>query len=296
MAEDANFGAEMEIETVNEKRNYVDTHSYACKVKTGGNCDSCPNTPSKNQHSKRQKHVAPSAKESELSLSDVQENIIRILSEKINERSDQIERMVKENSSNIEALGKSLTSVHNDVMCLQKENETLKNANALLEKKVKEMNSKIEDQERYSRRWCLRLYGLSEQTYENVKTRVVEVCKAVVWDTDKRMITDSLDVAHRLGRQKTSDDGGRIKPRPVIMRFISRTARDLIWKQSKSNEYLTTKGLRFKEDLTACDRETRNRLWPTVEKARKEGKNAYFSGSRAFVDGKEIYLEVNGNG
>ncbi len=86
---------------------------------------------------KRHKNVVDSsAKQSKLSLSDVQENIIRILSEKINERSDQLERMVKENSFNIEALGKSLTSVHDDVMVLQKENEMLKNVNALLEKKA----------------------------------------------------------------------------------------------------------------------------------------------------------------
>lgn len=294
MAED--LGAEMEVDTIKEKRSFNETHSYACKVKSGGSCESCPNTPSKNQPPKRHKNIVDSsAKQTELSLNDVQENIIRILSEKINERSDQLERMVKENSSNIEALGKSLTSVHDDVMVLQKENEMLKNANALLEKKVKEMNTKSNDQERYSRRWCLRLYGLSEQTNENMKMRVMEVCKALVSDMDKRVVADGLDVAHRLGRLKTSDDGRRVKPRPVIVRFVSRTARDLIWKNSKNNEYLTTKGLRFKEDLTAFDIEARNCLWPTVERARKEGRNAYFSGARAFVDGKEIRPD-EGNG
>lgn len=34
---------------------------------------------------------------------------------------NQLERMVKENSFNIEVLGKSLTSVYDDVMVLQKE-------------------------------------------------------------------------------------------------------------------------------------------------------------------------------
>lgn len=150
------------------------------------------------------------------------------------------------------------------------------------------MNTKIHDQERYSRRWCLRLYRLSEQSTENVKMRVMEVCKAVASDTDKRAVIDALDVAHRLGRLKTSDDGRKVKSRPVILRFISRTARDLIWKHSKNNEYLTSKGLRFKEDLSAFDIEAWNRLWPAVERARMEGKNAYFSGARAFVDGKEI--------
>ena len=69
MAEDANLGAEMEVETVKEKRNVSDTHLYACKVRNGGCCDSCRNKPSKNQPSKRHKNVvASSAKESELSL------------------------------------------------------------------------------------------------------------------------------------------------------------------------------------------------------------------------------------
>lgn len=99
----------MEVDTIKEKRSFNEIHSYACKVKSGGSCDSCPNTPSKNQPPKRHKIVVDSsAKQSELSLNDVQENIIRILSEEINERSDQLERMVKEHSSNIEALGKPL--------------------------------------------------------------------------------------------------------------------------------------------------------------------------------------------
>ncbi|GAA6091511.1 uncharacterized protein LOC120494537 [Tachysurus ichikawai] len=135
-----------------------------------------------------------------------------------------------------------------------------------------------------------------EHSSKNVKMRVMEICKVLVSGTDKHVITDSLDVAHCLGSLKTSDKGRTPNPRPVIMRFISRTARDFIWKNSKNNEYLTTKGLCFKEDLTASDREAQNRLWPAVEKARKEGKNAYFNGARAFVDGKEIcFEEVQGN-
>ncbi|GAA6082792.1 uncharacterized protein LOC120494537 [Tachysurus ichikawai] len=105
-----------------------------------------------------------------------------------------------------------------------------------------------------------------EHSTENVKMTVIEICKVLV-------------------------SGRTSNPRPVIMRFISRTARDFILKNSKNNEYLTSKGLRFKEDLTASDREAQNRLWPAVEKARKEGKNAYFNGARAFVDGKEIRFE-----
>lgn len=62
-------------------------------------------------------------------------------------------------------------------------------------------------------------------------------------------------------------------------------------KSAKKSNFLKEKKLRFAEDLMAVDRETRSQLWPSVEAARKEGRRAYFVGSRAFVDGKEIFVK-----
>lgn len=78
------------------------------------------------------------------------------------------------------------------------------------------------------------------------------------------------------------------KPRPVIIRFTSRTARDLTWKGAKGNDFLKKNKMYFKEDLTIKDRATRNLLWPSIHKVRKEGKRAFFVGIKAIVDGKEI--------
>lgn len=99
------------------------------------------------------------------------------------------------------------------------------------------MEQKLNDAERYNRRWNLRLYGVPERSEEDFK--------AVV------------------------------------------TARDLVWRSAKANEYLHRKHLRFKEDLTAADKETRTKLWPIVEKARKEEKRAYFVGNKDYIDKKE---------
>ncbi len=74
----------------------------------------------------------------------------------------------------------------------------------------------------------------------------------------------------------------------MIIRFLSRSERDLVWKLSKANNLLSIKHLRFKEDLTAADKEARKKLWPLVEKARKEGKRAHFVGNKAYVDNKEV--------
>lgn len=84
------------------------------------------------------------------------------------------------------------------------------------------------------------------------------------------------------------------EPRPIIIRFMTRTSRDLTWKSAKQNEFLKSRGYNFKEDLSVSDREARRRLWPVVEKARKEGKSAYFSGARAFIEGKELRPDGKG--
>lgn len=79
---------------------------------------------------------------------------------------------------------------------------------------------------RYSRRWCLCLYGVAENPAENVKLKAKEICSAVVSEMDKHDVATAVDVAHCLGRLKTGE-GRDVRPRPIIIRFVSRTSRDL---------------------------------------------------------------------
>lgn len=234
-------------------------------------------------HQKKQRMLNQPQLQSQLSLMEVQNNIIQILSEKMNNRADHLEIMIKNNSKEIESICESLNSIHSDVMGLKKENERLKKENMEMKKKAAELDQRMNDQERYSRRWCLRLRGVAENSSEKVKERVKEVCRAVVPE-QRNEVTAAVDIAHRLGRLRAGEDQ-RVNPRPIIIRFTSRTARDLIWKHARQSPFLQTQGLRFKEDLTAADKEARSRLWPAVD---QEGKAAYFSGARAFIDGREI--------
>ena len=72
----------MDVETSKEKRGIVETHSYACSVKTRGECDSYQNTPTKDQ--------LPKKLRSEPSLSQLQDNIVRILTANIKGSADDI--------------------------------------------------------------------------------------------------------------------------------------------------------------------------------------------------------------
>lgn len=277
---------EMEVNTVKDKRVIQDTHSYSCKAYKDGNgvCDSSPNTPDKKLSKKARKEQIQV--NSDPSLTEIQDNIIRVISAKINERADITDEAVKHNTMQIEGLKKSLEFCHQEVVDLKKENATMKIRVEEMQKKVSEMEQKVNDTDRYSRRYNLRIYGMKEEREENVKAKVETICRPVIPGSDGEEVRVAVDVAHRIGR---IDSGGKNKfPRPVIVRFMSRSARDTFWKGAKNNEFLKSMNLQVKEDLTADDRATRARLWPFVEKARKNGEKAYLVGNKAFVNGKEI--------
>lgn len=67
---------------------------------------------------------------------------------------------------------------------------------------------------------------------------------------------------------------------PVIVQFTKPNFRNKNWKVSWEFEIL-------KEDLMHPDRIERNRLWPLVETARKQGKWAAFCGPNTCIKGKK---------
>lgn len=152
----------METQTVKEKRGIKDIHSYSCKVSEGGVCNSDPNTPTKHPPKK-----AKNDDGNELSLKEMQENI-RILTQKIDQRADQTDMAVQQNTLQIEGLKKSLDYSYQDIADLKKENASLKTQCLESQKKMVEMEQKINDAERYNRRWNLRLYGVQERFGEDI--------------------------------------------------------------------------------------------------------------------------------
>lgn len=103
----------------------------------------------------------------------------------------------------------------------------------------------------------------------------------------QQKITDNIDIVHRLGKYQ----GSQNRQRTTIIRFTNRSMRDLLWRVAKKSEYLQNNRLRFTEDLTTEDKAMRNKLWPMIEAARKNGKKAHFAGTCVIIDGKETRPE-----
>ncbi len=85
-----------------------------------------------------------------------------------------------------------------------------------------------------------------------------------------------IDTVHRVGMKKLNYTRG------VIIQFSSRTLRAAVWAAAKKSAYLREKGLRFREDLCKTDRESKMKLWPLVDEARKVGKMPIFFSRSCF--------------
>lgn len=211
------------------------------------------------------------------------DDIISKLSELINTRSDKLESMVAVNTSHIAGLREKLNSVCDDVnevktKVSQVESSLLKESN-----RIGALESRITELERYSRRWNLKLHGMSENIDDkNVRREVVGICQKLLPEHTDRL-PDVIDTVHRVGVKKINSARG------VIIQFSSRIHRAAVWAAAKNSAYLRENGLRFREDLCKADRESRMKLWPLVDEARKAGKIAYFVAGRAFVEKKEIF-------
>ncbi len=218
----------------------------------------------------------------ELTLAELQENIVRILVEKIASEPRMWEKRLTIWGSSSHKIQKVLKTwkkiqfLFKEIQNMKKHVSTMMKVNTDHEKRISELEDKLNETEWYQRQWNQRLYGLPEQEGEDIKRWVTDIC----WDLLPR-----IDINHRVERRIEG------KTHPVIIRFIFRSTKELVWKRGQGLDYLTSRKFRFGEDLTTKDKETHNRLWPHIEGALKEGKKALFIGFKVMIDGKELWPE-----
>ncbi len=238
-----------------------------------------PITPSKPPASKRVMYAHSSSEQANSS------DIVASLSGLINTRSDNIENMVSANALKIEGLKETVDFASAEIKDMKGKVSMLEKRVIREEGRMDICQQRISELERYSRRWSLRLYVVEESKKEDVWRKAIGICQAVL-PVQKNRLANSIDTVHCLCAKQQNDT----KPRGIILQFTSRVCRDAIWKAAKMSPFLLDNSLRFVEDLPKEDMERRNKLWLLIEKARKEGKTAYFVGVCAFINGSEVSL------
>ena len=96
----------------------------------------------------------------------------------------------------------------------------LSDENAQLQRRVEELEIKVDRAEQYSRRHCLRVCGIPETAGESVDEKIIEMATAL----DSDISIDDIDRSHRLGKPRRSN-GQTVKPRDIIIKFTSYRAR-----------------------------------------------------------------------
>ena len=101
-------------------------------------------------------------------------------------------------------------------------------------------NNKADDQERYSRRNCLLIHGLTETKTEDTDEMVLDVINNKL---NIEMSQISIDRSHRLGKRK----GPGQKPRAIIVKFTRYKDRHHVFTNKK---LLKGSGISVTESLT----------------------------------------------
>lgn len=154
-----------------------------------------------------------------MSSADLQNNIVAA----INVRADNLAGMITRNTVSIEALKKSVDFAFAEVESLKNDMKEVKFASERHVQQIADQQLKVNEAERYGRRWNLRLYGIPEGNPEDIKTKVINICCAVLPDSQQKM-TDDTDIVHCLGRYQ----GSQNRPRATIICFTTRSTRDLL--------------------------------------------------------------------
>ncbi|KAK7880122.1 hypothetical protein WMY93_033206 [Mugilogobius chulae] len=195
-----------------------------------------------------------------------------------------VKQEVKDNTREIAAMKNKFEAVHREFVSLKNQVMALESQSNAANERSDVLAKRITHLETYSRRWNLKLYGLEEREQQDLREEIIRLCQVLIPEA-RDLLSREVDIVHRLGPKKNNSS----QPRGVIMQFISRRLRDEVWRAAKNSTFLKNKNLKLAEDLSPDDRERRRQLWPAVEKARKENQLAYYVGSRAFINGREIF-------
>ena len=153
----------------------------------------------------------------------------------------------------LDDLRKSIDSAWVEIDILKNENKYLKNQvastaskNAKLNEEVSALKDRVIRQEDYSRRENLRFYNIPENQGESIErciTKVNEVITALglssseisfhaIHRIGKRDNLSSLSSSH-IGHAPANGHPQRSRPRPILVRFVSRMDADAVWGRRK---------------------------------------------------------------
>ena len=132
-----------------------------------------------------------------------------------------------------------------EIRKIQENNKDLKNRIDQYDKENRQLRRNQNDHEQYLRRWNCRVYKVPEEEGETANSCIKKCATVFTKDIGVKVTEADIDVAHRIGPPPPKG-----RSRPIIVRFLSRQARDLVVSNRKN---LKNKGVAVGEDLTKAN-------------------------------------------
>lgn len=183
----------------------------------------------------------------------------------LDKKLDSFLKIIEENAGKIHDIEDKLDKHSTKMENLQTKIDSLQVICARVQKNTNEL-------EQYSRRNCLRIFGLPESQHEDTNEKVVNLAKSKL---GVNIDPSNIDRSHRIGKPTSTN------PRPIIVKFTSYAARARF---IKSRRQLKGTNVVVKEDLTKTNQQL-------LQESKKHAKVK----SAWSHDGKIIVL-VNENG
>lgn len=242
-------------------------------------CQSIPSIPSKGTHPRKVVKVTEDEVTNSTILAAINTLAARFDSQE--KKLEELSGQMKQNCAVIASLTKAsefnadeMKDCKARVSVMEKELESLRAESVALKEKSRE-------QDRYKRRWNLRIKGMQEKMNEDTRNEVIRLLSKIAPHWEQKM-DDIVDTVHRIGQRAEN------RTRFIIIQFTRRQHRDEFWKLTKDSRVCQEAGVRFVEDLTQEDRLARAALWSRIGQAKKAGQKAYFRGPFGFINGQRI--------
>ena len=140
---------------------------------------------------------------------------------------------------------------------------------------------KLEHLERYSRDFNVRILGVSEEDGEDCMAIILDYITCLGFEHAEAEVEN----AHRTEKKQGE------RPRHIIAKVYSRPFKRKLLQAAKSADgKAELNEVRFVEDFTPSDFETRKKALPLMRKAFEEGKRVRFTKGELFVDGRAVLI------
>lgn len=230
------------------------------------------------------------AEEGKLTLDD--------LMKKINEIVDNQKKQEKNFNASYEAIHEKLEE---NINCVKEQSKSLDKClkiidqlveeNTRLNKRVLDLEKRVDDMEQYSRSNAVEIHGIPMERNEDVLSVVKEVGRAL----DMNIAGEMIDACHRLGKKLGSND----TPPGIIVKFVRRFDKEELLRKRRVKSSLSTRHMNMSVDRPVYINEAlspaRRRLFAAARQIKREKhyKFLWVRGGKIFLrkeESAEVFL------